>query len=369
LTKYIAFIAGKGKNYCQPLCRVEKEKADIDAYKTETQNTKLKTMKNIAIVCGGNSGEYDISMQSGKVVEKHLDRNKYKGFLIVIRNHDWYFEDKKGKKHPIDKDDFSLNIGDSKTEFAGVFNAIHGTPGEDGKLQGYFDLLDIPYTSSGVASSALSFNKFFCNRFVSSFDISIADSVSLRKGETYKKEEIVEALGLPVFVKPAGSGSSVGISKVNKTEELDNAIAIAFKEDDRILIESFIDGREIACGLIEKGSELIVFPLTEIISKNDFFDYEAKYTKGLANEVTPANIPVEVELDIKATSSFLYRQMDCKGFVRFDYILTKHDLYFLEVNAIPGITEASIIPQQAEAFGMSITELFTIAVEGMFGED
>lgn len=326
-------------------------------------------MKNIAIVCGGNSGEYDISIQSGKVVEKNLDSNKYKGFLIVIRNLDWYFEDGEGKKHPIDKSDFSLKLNSSKIKFDGIFNAIHGTPGEDGKLQGYFDLLNIPYTSSGVDSSALSFNKFFCNRFVGSLGITIADSISLRKSDKYNKEAIIEQLGLPVFVKPSGSGSSVGISKVKKIEELDKAIQIAFKEDKRILIESFIDGREIACGLIEKGSELIVFPLTEIISKNDFFDYEAKYTSGLANEVTPAEIPEEVEMDIKTTSSFLYRQMDCKGFVRFDYILTDTDLYFLEVNAIPGITEASILPQQAKAFGMSVQELFTMAVEGMFGEE
>ena len=323
-------------------------------------------MKNIAIVCGGNSGEYEISMQSGKVVERHLDPDQYKGYLIVIRKADWYFEDKSGKKHSVDKSDFSLNIDGLQIKFDGVFNAIHGTPGEDGKLQGYFDLLKLPYTSCGVDSSALSFNKFFCNRFVSSFDIQVADSVSLGTGETYDHEAIIEQLGLPVFVKPAGSGSSVGISKVNKAEDFDKAVQLAFEADKRVLIESFIDGREIACGLVKKGDELIVFPLTEIISKNDFFDYEAKYTAGLAHEVTPAEIPEEVELDIKTTSSFLYRQMDCKGFVRFDYILTKTGLYFLEVNAIPGMTEASILPQQAAAYGMSIRELFTIAVEGMF---
>ena len=326
-------------------------------------------MKNIAIVCGGNSGEYAISIQSGKVVEKHLDQNKYKGYLIVIRQLDWYFEGGDGKKHQIDKSDFSLNIAGVNIQFDGVFNAIHGTPGEDGKLQAYFDLLNMPYTSSGVTSSALSFNKFFCNHFVRSLGITVADSVSLRKGESYKKEVITDALGLPVFVKPAQSGSSVGVSKVNTIDEMDKAIQTAFREDDRILIEAFVDGRELVCGLVEKNNELMVFPLTEIISKKEFFDYEAKYKGGLAHEITPADIPEEVEMDVKTTSSFLYRQMDCKGFVRFDYILTKTGLYFLEVNAIPGMTEASIIPQQAEAFGMSIQELFTIAVEGMFGEE
>ena len=323
-------------------------------------------MKNIAIVCGGYSGEYDISIQSGKVVEEHLDPNKYKGYRVVISKTDWYFESKNGGKYQIDKSDFSLNVDGENIRFDGVFNAIHGTPGEDGKLQAYFDLLNIPYTSSGVTSAALSFNKFFCNHFVRSMGITVADSVSLRNGEYYEKETIINALGLPVFVKPAQSGSSVGVSKVNKTEELHEAIQTAFKEDDRILIESFIDGREIACGLIEKGKELIIFPLTEIVSKNDFFDYEAKYKGGLADEITPAVISEEVEMDVKTTSSFLYRQMDCKGFVRFDYMLSETGLYFLEVNTIPGMTEASIIPQQAEAFGMSISELFTIAVEGMF---
>jgi D-alanine-D-alanine ligase len=344
----------------------KREKADDTNSITKTQNPKPKTMKKIAIVCGGNSGEYDISIQSGKVAEKHLDKNKFKEYRIVINKLDWHFKDEKGKKHTVDKADFSLDIDGTKVKFDGVFNAIHGTPGEDGKLQAYFDLLNIPYTSGGVASSALSFNKFYCNHFVRSMGITVADSISLRKGESYQKETVIEALGLPVFVKPVGSGSSVGVSKVNKAEELDTAIQIAFKEDNRILIESFIDGREIACGLVEKGSELIVFPLTEIISKNDFFDYEAKYKEGLAHEITPAKIPEEVEVDIKTTSSFLYRQMDCKGFVRFDYILTNTGLYFLEVNSIPGMTEASIIPQQAEAYGMNIQELFTIAVEGMF---
>lgn len=323
-------------------------------------------MKNIAIICGGNSGEFDISMQSGRVVEKHLDKNKYRGFLVVIRHTNWYFLSENDDKHNIDKADFSLTIDGEKIKFDGIFNAIHGTPGEDGKLQGYFDLLYIPYTSCGVASSGLSFNKFFCNRFVSSLGIQLADSVSLQKDDTYDQNKIFEQLGLPVFVKPAGSGSSVGISKVSKPGELKKAVQFAFKEDDRILIESFIDGRELTCGLIRKGKELIVFPITEIITENEFFDYEAKYTTDMANEITPADIPEEVELDVKTTSSFLYHQMDCKGFVRFDYILAEDGLYFLEVNSIPGITEASILPQQAAAFGMSISELFNIALEEIF---
>ena len=324
-------------------------------------------MKSIAIVCGGNSGEYDISIGSAQMVLKHLDRERYAAYLVVVKHKDWYYTDQDGNKFPVDKNDFSLLINDKKIVFDGVFNAIHGTPGEDGKLQGYFDMLEIPYTSCDPATSALTFNKYFCNRFVSSFGVKTADAVSILKGESYNQKEIIDRLGLPLFVKPAESGSSVGISKVNLAAEFEEAMTCAFAEGDRVLVEEFIDGREIACGLINKGAELIVFPLTEIISKKDFFDYEAKYTKGMADEVTPADIDEDAERDIKTLSAFLFRQMNCKGFVRFDYILTRTDLFFLEVNTIPGITEASIMPKMAEAFGMSIEEFFGIAVENMFG--
>lgn len=323
-------------------------------------------MKNIAIVCGGNSGEFEISVGSGQMVAKNLDKNLYNGYLIVIRNKEWYFEDNAGKRHEIDKSDFSLNIDGEKVNFDGIFNAIHGTPGEDGKLQGYFDILGLPYTSCNLATSALTFNKFYCNRYVNSFGIQTAKGFSFSRGEQINFSEVIEKLGLPLFVKPAESGSSVGITKVNMEDELDEAISFAFSESDRILIEENVAGREIACGVLKKAKELIVFPLTEITTKNDFFDYEAKYTHGMADEITPAIIDEEAEQDIKTLSSFLFRQMDCKGFVRFDYILTENDLYFLEVNSIPGMTEASIIPKMAEAFGMDMKEFFSIAIENMF---
>ena len=323
-------------------------------------------MKNIAIVCGGNSGEYDISIGSAQMVSKHLDEYKYLAYQLIIKHTDWYYPDKNRIKHQVDKTDFSINVDGEKIVFDAVFNAIHGTPGEDGKLQGYFDMLGIPYTSCDQATSALTFNKYFCNRFVSSFGIKTADSVSYLNGESINKDELIDRLGLPLFVKPAESGSSVGISKVNHENEFDNAINMAFSEGDRILVEEFIDGREIACGMINRREELIVFPLTEIISKKDFFDYEAKYTKGMADEITPADIDEDAEQDIKTLSGFLFRQMNCKGFVRFDYILTETDLYFLEVNTIPGITEASIMPKMAEAFGMSTRDFFSIALDNLF---
>ena len=323
-------------------------------------------MKNIAIVCGGNSGEFEISMASGRVAFKHIDREKYRPYLVVIQNQQWEWHTETGEKIPVNKADFSIEWENKTIHFDAVFNAIHGTPGEDGKLQGYFDLLNMPYTSCGVDASALSFNKFLCNRFIRTFDIKTAASFSFLKNEEINKTTIIEKLGLPVFIKPSGSGSSVGISKVNTREEFDEAIEKAFREDNRILIEEAIVGREIACGLVKKGCELLVFPLTEIISQNEFFDYNAKYSEGKAHEITPADLTQKAETDIKTLSSFLYRQIDCKGFVRFDYILTETELYFLELNTIPGMTEASIIPKQAKAFGLTKKELFTMVVDNLF---
>ena len=324
-------------------------------------------MRNVAIVCGGNPGEFEISMASGRMAFKHIDRKKYHPFLIVIEKEQWNWLADDGEKVPVNKADFTLEKDGETIRFDAVFNAIHGTPGEDGKLQGYFDLLGIPYTSCGVDTSALSFNKFLCNRFIQSFGIKTATSFSFLKGEKTNKAEILKQLGLPVFVKPSGSGSSVGVSKVNNPEEFDEAVEKAFREDSRILIEEAINGREITCGMVKRRNEILVFPLTEIISQNDFFDYDAKYTHGKAHEITPADLTQKAETDIKTLSSFLYRQMDCKGFVRFDYILTETELYFLELNSIPGMTEASIIPKQAEAFGLTKKELFTMAVDNLFG--
>ena len=325
-------------------------------------------MKNIAIVCGGNSGEYEISISSASVVADNIDKAKYRCYRIIIKGTNWYYENRDGKRVEVDKNDFSLFEDGKKIQFDGIFNVIHGTPGEDGKLQGYFDMLGLPYTSCSHDASALTFNKYLCNRFVSSFGIATADSVSYLKGEKVDKALLVERLGFPMFVKPAESGSSVGITRVIDESGIDNAIAFAFAESDRVIVEENIKGREIACGVFLKGQEMIVLPLTEIVTKNDFFDYEAKYTHGLSDEITPAGLDMEKEQDIKSLSAFLYKQFDCKGVVRFDYILTETQLYFLEVNTIPGMSEASIIPKMVEAFGMSSREFFTVAVDNLFEE-
>ncbi len=325
-------------------------------------------MKNIAIVCGGYSGEYNISVQSAEMVKKNLDNNKYNSYIIVIEKDNWYYKSDSNKEYPVNKNDFTLILENNTIKFDGIFNAIHGTPGEDGKLLGYFDMLSIPYTSCSMDTSALTFNKYLCNKFVQSIGINVADSYSFVIGDKINKNDVINSLGLPLFIKPARSGSSVGVTKVNLAGEFDKAVKLAYKEDERILIEENIDGREIACGLFLKNKELNILPLTEIISKNDFFDYEAKYTVGFAEEVTPpANLNFDHETDIKAISSLLYNKLGCKGVVRVDYILTDTMLYFIEINTVPGMTSASIVPKQAEAMGITVAELFNTAIEGMFG--
>ncbi len=323
--------------------------------------------KNVAIVCGGDSGEYEISIKSGKVVQSQLDKNKYNTWLVVIRGGQWTALLDDGSEIKLDKNDFSLTVDGFKVHFDVVFNAIHGTPGEDGKLAGYFDMLKIPYTNSSHVVSAMTFNKSFCKQVVQQSGVSLANSVLLRKGQPADNEQIIEKLGLPLFVKPNSNGSSVGVSKVKSPDELPNAIAVAFTEDEEVLIESNIKGREIGCGVFDFKGRRLVFPLTEVISKKEFFDYEAKYTPGMSDEVTPAEVDEDVEIEIKALASELYTLLGCKGIVRFDFILTENDLYFLEVNTIPGFSSASIIPQQARTMGISLPDLFGMAIENALG--
>ncbi|MEI7490495.1 MAG: D-alanine--D-alanine ligase [Bacteroidota bacterium] len=315
-------------------------------------------MYNIAIVAGGNSGEYEISMKSGKQVELHMDLKKFRPFLIEIRGTKWNYR-LESKSFFIDKNDFSLTIGKRKIRFDAVFNAIHGTPGEDGKLQGYFDMLGIPYTSCGLTTSALSFNKSFCKDVVAGYGTDVARSVHLYKGEPGAEPEVARHLRLPVFVKPNCGGSSVGMSKVNFKKDLKKALDVAFREDDEIIVEEFIKGRELTCGVIRSKGRIIAFPVTEIISKKEFFDYEAKYQPGMAEEVVPADVPSKVAEKCREISVNLFRKLNCKGIVRFDYIFTGKKFYFLEVNTVPGITSASIVPKMANAYGWTYSDLIT----------
>jgi D-alanine-D-alanine ligase len=315
-------------------------------------------MLHVAIIAGGDSGEYGISMKSGKQAERHLDREKYTPYLLEIRGKDWFCH-LDGQKIPVDKNDFSIQTKDGKVKFDVVFNAIHGTPGEDGRLQGYFDMLGIPYTSSGVTTSAMTFNKSFCKNVVASYGIRTAKSVHLFYGNSDAVGEILRNLSLPCFVKPNNGGSSVGMSKVNLEEELAAAVGKAFKEDPEVLVEEFVKGRELTCGVIRTGGKVVAFPVTEIISKKEFFDYEAKYKEDLAEEVCPAQVPEEVFSECQHISVELYGRLNCRGVVRFDYIFTGDVFYFLEVNTVPGLTEQSIVPKMAAAHGWPVKELFT----------
>jgi D-alanine-D-alanine ligase len=322
-------------------------------------------MKTIAIAAGGDSSEFEISVKSAGEVGKILS-SKYIVYIITIHGTSWYWEDQKGRYYNIDKNDFSLNYNDQKIKFEGVFIAIHGTPGENGLLQGYFDMMGIPYTSCDAFCSALTFNKQACKLFLKEYGIAMADAVLIRKGNNINLTNIINQIGLPCFVKPNDSGSSFGVTKVKQKEELMPAIETAFKESDAVLIEDFLSGREVACGVIKTKRETIVLPLIEILSKNEFFDYEAKYTPGKSDEIAPADIHPSITTEIQRISKFVYDLLGCKGIVRVDFIVTGEKPFFIEINTIPGMTKESLVPKEAAAAGISLEELYSMAVENMF---
>jgi D-alanine-D-alanine ligase len=320
----------------------------------------MEMKKNVAIVTGGNSKEAVISIQSAGVIGKNIDFLKYNSYIIIIDENNWYYKNDDNIK--VDKNDFSLKIDSRKIIFDVIFIAIHGNPGEDGFLQAYFDLLGLPYTSCGMLTSALTFNKSFCNDLVASYGIPVGKSVLLVKDQIIDSKEIIAEIGLPCFVKPNQGGSSIGISKVSVAEAMEDAIAKAFEQDTMVLIQEFIEGREITCGIMSVNKELITFPLTEIVSFNEFFDYDAKYA-GKSNEITPAPVCEALEKECKRISVYLYKKLNCKGVVRFDYIVNNDKFYFLEVNTVPGMSENSLVPQQVKNYGMSIDDFFTILIE------
>ncbi len=322
-------------------------------------------MKTIAIVAGGDSSESEISVKSAKEVSKALS-SRYLTYIIHIKGSNWYWEDKKGRFHNIDKNDFSLVADEIRIRFDAVFVAIHGTPGENGLLQGYFDIIGIPYTSCGAFCSALTFNKQACKLFLKEYRIPMADAILIRQDHEHDQDAIIKQIGLPCFVKPNDSGSSFGVTKVKKKEELFSAIEHAFRESDEVMIESFMDGREVACGVVKTKSKAIVLPVTEIISKNEFFDYEAKYTPGKSDEITPADIPDELTDKIQSLSSHIYDLLGCRGIVRVDFIIVDQKPYFLEINTVPGMTEESLVPKQAKTGGISLEVLYSIVVEDLF---
>ncbi|THV59113.1 D-alanine--D-alanine ligase [Flagellimonas alvinocaridis] len=318
--------------------------------------------KNIAIIMGGYSSEYGISIKSGNVVHKYLDREQYNSYRIVVTKEKWVYLDDSDQEFPVNKSDFSIQPAAEKITFDCVFNAIHGTPGEDGLLQAYFELLGIPQTSCNHYQSALTFNKRDLLSTLKPYGVQCATSFYLNKGQTIDKDAIVDKVGLPCFVKANRAGSSYGVSKVYQKEELENALTAAFKEDSEVIIESFLDGTEVSVGVITYNSEITVLPITEIISENDFFDYEAKYM-GKSQEITPARLSEIQETKVRDLAEFIYRTLDLKGYTRSEFIFIGDIPHLLEVNTTPGLTEESLLPQQAKTAGISLEELFASAIE------
>ena len=317
--------------------------------------------KNIAIVMGGYSSEAEISLKSGDVVYNSLDANKYALYKVYIFKDRWFVK-LDTQEYKIDKDDFSFVKKDIKVNFDCVFNAIHGNPGENGALVAYFDLLGIKHTSAPFYQMSLTFNKRDTLSVVKEYGIQTANSYYMHQRDEINTVKIIEKVGLPCFVKPNRSGSSFGISKVYKEENLEDAILKACKEDEEILIESFLDGKEVSVGIIEYQGKIEVLPITEIVSENDFFDYEAKY-KGKSKEITPARISEVEKKKIIHTARKVYRVLNMSGFSRSEFILVNGEPYFLEINTVPGMTEESLLPQQAKEASISLTDLFDNAIQ------
>tara|TARA_R110002126_G_scaffold124451_3_gene266475 strand:+ start:49439 stop:50413 length:975 start_codon:yes stop_codon:yes gene_type:complete len=318
--------------------------------------------KNIAILMGGYSSEKNISIKSGNVVFNHLNKAKYTAFRVLILEEKWVALDDDSNEYAIDKNDFSFVLNDEKITFDCVFNAIHGTPGENGMLLSYLELLNIPHTSAPYYQMALTFNKRDTLSVVKEYGIKTAISVYLNKGDIINTTEIIAKVGLPCFIKPNNAGSSYGISKAYTADEILVGIETAYKEDDAILIESFLEGTEVSVGVIEYQKKIKVLPITEIVSENDFFDYEAKY-EGKSQEITPARITSTEKSRVEAVAKKVYKALNMSGFSRSEYIFVDGEPYFLEMNTVPGMTEESILPQQAAAAGISLQDLFGNAID------
>ncbi|MDR0941200.1 MAG: D-alanine--D-alanine ligase [Bacteroidales bacterium] len=317
--------------------------------------------KKIAIIGGGYSSESGISMKSTYQLMEMMDSALYDLFPVCITKTAWTAQ--VGNKHyPISKEDFSFDMEGTKITFDCVYNSIHGTPGEDGRLPAYFELIGLPYTSCGVFTGALTFNKFATKKFLEAFDIHTAKALLVRKNDTIDACKIIAQLSLPCFVKPNNGGSSFGVSKVKHESELLPAITLALHEDDEVIIESFVQGIEISNGVYKVNNTVSVLPITEIQTDNEFFDYNAKY-EGKSREITPAQLSEELTAECKALTAKIYTALDCKGVCRVDYIIANNTLYFLEINTVPGMSKASIIPQQIRAAGMKEADVFTALIE------
>ncbi len=320
--------------------------------------TRLK----IALLAGGDSPEREIALQSAAQIEAALDHSKYDITVIDLHHRDWHHTTPDGRQWQVDKNDFSITIDGRHKTFDYALILIHGTPGEDGRLQGYLDMMGVPYSSCSMVSSVVTFDKITTKRTLAG-RVNLAREYFLRRGEAYDAARIVADLGLPLFVKPNANGSSFGVTKVHTAGELPAAIDAAFAQGDEILIEECITGREMGCGILVTREKEYIFPITEIVPKNDFFDYEAKYTAGRSEEITPAQIPDEVRAELNRMTREAYRTCRCSGVVRVDFIVTPEGKpYFIELNSIPGMSAGSIVPKQARQMGMSLGELYDLII-------
>lgn len=331
---------------------------------------KYRMKKVIALLTGGTTGEWVISVKSAATIAHHLDPDKFEVYKIMLTQQGWFYEPADSVKIEVDRNDFSLHIKGRKVTFDGVFIAIHGSPGEDGKLQGYFDMLNLPYTTCDAMTSAITMNKGYTKAIVQDLpDLHVAKSVQIFKGAHYSVSDIKNNLNLPYFVKPNNGGSSIGMSKVKNQYDLQQAIDKAFKEDTQILIEEFIEGREFTVGVVKLDGKITVLPATEVETAKEFFDFEAKYTPGVAVETTPAPIRPETRKRVEEIATAVYQKLNCRGVVRIDFILLgdEGDFYFIEINTIPGQTATSFIPQQVAAFGLSLNDFYTKLIKETIG--
>ena len=322
--------------------------------------------RTIAIVCGGDTSEIVVSLRSAQGIYSFIDKEKYNLYIVEMEGLRWEVQLPDGTKLPIDRNDFSFMDGTEKVKFDFAYITIHGTPGEDGRLQGYFDMLRIPYSCCGVLAAAITYDKFTCNHYLKTFGIRIAESLLLRQGQSVSNEDVVDKIGLPCFIKPSLGGSSFGVTKVKTPEQIQPAILKAFSEGEEVLVEAFMEGTEITCGCYKTKKNSVVFPITEVVTTNEFFDYDAKYN-GQVEEITPARISDDLTKRVQTLTSAIYDILGCSGIIRIDYIITAGDkINLLEVNTTPGMTATSFIPQQVCAAGLNIQEVMTDIIENKF---
>lgn len=322
--------------------------------------------RTIAIVAGGDTSEYEVSLRSAQGIYSFIDKEKYILYIVGMHGLDWHVRLEDGRTLPVDRNDFSFQLDGQKVKFDFAYITIHGTPGEDGRLQGYFDMLRIPYSCCGVLAAALTYDKFACNQYLHAYGVRIAESLLLRQGQTITDNEVVEKIGLPCFIKPSLGGSSFGVTKVKTREQIQPAIAKAFDEAQEVVVEAFMDGTELTCGCYKTRDKSVVFPITEVVSHNEYFDYKAKYN-GESDEITPARISDELADRVKKLTSAIYDILGAQGIIRVDYIVTEGDkINLLEVNTTPGMTATSFIPQQVRAAGLDIKDVMTDIIENKF---